>query len=133
MSAPPVPLPTLRRLPRYYQYLARLKNAGQDQVSAAHMAEVLGVHHTQVRKDLAMTGCQDTMLPSARLPMIIRGIGVDPAHLIEIDATRIMTEENSAILRREIEYRGLSVVIAKRECLEGLKMKKKKAAAGGAE
>ena len=58
MSAPPVPLPTLRRLPRYYQYLARLKNAGQDQVSAAHMAEVLGVHHTQVRKDLAMTGCQ---------------------------------------------------------------------------
>jgi len=53
-----VPLPTLRRLPRYYQYLARLRNAGQDQVSAAHMAEVLGVHHTQVRKDLAMAGCQ---------------------------------------------------------------------------
>jgi redox-sensing transcriptional repressor len=53
-----VPLPTLRRLPRYYQYLARLRNAGQEQVSAAHMAEVLGVHHTQVRKDLAVTGCQ---------------------------------------------------------------------------
>ena len=53
-----VPLPTLRRLPRYYQYLARLRSAGQEQVSAAHMAEVLGVHHTQVRKDLAVTGCQ---------------------------------------------------------------------------
>lgn len=58
LPGPSVPIPTLRRLPRYYQYLARLKGAGQEQVSAAHMAEVLGVHHTQVRKDLAITGCQ---------------------------------------------------------------------------
>lgn len=58
MSPTSVPIPTLRRLPRYYQYLARLQKAGQEQVSAAHMAEVLGVHHTQVRKDLAMAGCQ---------------------------------------------------------------------------
>ena len=52
-----VPLPTLRRLPRYHQYLARLRSAGQEQISAAHMAEVLGVHHTQVRKDLSLAGC----------------------------------------------------------------------------
>lgn len=58
MTAPSVPIPTLRRLPRYYQFLSRLKNSGQDQVSAAYMAEVLGVHHTQVRKDLAIAGCQ---------------------------------------------------------------------------
>ena len=57
MPTPPVPLPTLRRLPRYHQYLARLRDQGQDQVSAAHMAEVLGVHHTQVRKDLTLAGC----------------------------------------------------------------------------
>jgi len=53
-----VPMPTLRRLPRYYQYLERLHSTGQEQVSAARMAEVLGVHHTQVRKDLAIAGCQ---------------------------------------------------------------------------
>ena len=58
LSSPSVPLPTLRRLPRYHQYLARLRSAGQEQVSAAHMAEVLGVHHTQVRKDLSLAGCQ---------------------------------------------------------------------------
>lgn len=58
MPASPVPIPTLRRLPRYYQYLARLRSNGQDQISAAHMAEVLGVHHTQVRKDLSLAGCQ---------------------------------------------------------------------------
>ena len=57
MPALAVPLPTLRRLPRYYQYLARLRAAGQDQISASHMAEVLGVHPTQVRKDLVLAGC----------------------------------------------------------------------------
>ena len=57
MPTQPVPLPTLRRLPRYHQYLARLRDQGQDQVSAAHMADVLGVHHTQVRKDLTLAGC----------------------------------------------------------------------------
>jgi redox-sensing transcriptional repressor len=57
LPAPSIPLPTLRRLPRYHQYLARLRSAGQERVSAAHMAEVLGVHHTQVRKDLTLAGC----------------------------------------------------------------------------
>jgi len=57
LSTPPVPLPTLRRMPRYHQYLARLRSAGQEQVSAARMAQVLGVHHTQVRKDLTLAGC----------------------------------------------------------------------------
>jgi len=57
VPTPSVPLPTLRRLPRYHQFLARLRDQGQEQVSAAHMAEILGVHHTQVRKDLTLAGC----------------------------------------------------------------------------
>jgi len=52
-----VPIPTLKRLPRYYQYLGRLREEGLEQVSAARMAEALGVHHTQVRKDLTLAGC----------------------------------------------------------------------------
>jgi redox-sensing transcriptional repressor len=35
-----------------------LRGQGQDQTSATHLAEVLGVHPTQVRKDLVMAGCQ---------------------------------------------------------------------------
>jgi len=58
LPAASVPIPTLRRLPRYYQYLGRLRAAGQERIAASHMAEVLGVHPTQVRKDLAITGCQ---------------------------------------------------------------------------
>ena len=57
MPAPAVPIPTLKRLPRYHQYLSRLRRTGQDQISATHIAEALGVHPTQVRKDLAMAGC----------------------------------------------------------------------------
>lgn len=75
MPAPQaVPIPTLRRLPRYYQFLSRLQGAGHDQVSAAHMAEVLGVHHTQVRKDLAMTGCQGRPKTGHRVADLMRAI-----------------------------------------------------------
>lgn len=54
---PSVPLPTLRRLPRYYQYLAGLQDQGQERICATQMAEVLSVHPTQVRKDLLLAGC----------------------------------------------------------------------------
>jgi len=56
MKIEPVPEPTLRRLPRYYHLLRRLQENGQEIVSATMMAEELGIHHTQVRKDLAATG-----------------------------------------------------------------------------
>lgn len=56
MKMEPVPEPTLRRLPRYYHLLRRLQENGQEIVSATMMAEELGIHHTQVRKDLAATG-----------------------------------------------------------------------------
>jgi redox-sensing transcriptional repressor len=58
MAAVSVPEPTLRRLPRYYHYLLRVRGTGQEIISATQMAEDLGIHHTQVRKDLAATGSQ---------------------------------------------------------------------------
>jgi redox-sensing transcriptional repressor len=58
MAAATVPEPTLRRLPKYYHYLRRIQGNGQEIVSATQMAEDLGIHHTQVRKDLAATGSQ---------------------------------------------------------------------------
>jgi redox-sensing transcriptional repressor len=58
MAATTVPEPTLRRLPKYYHYLRRVQGTGQEIISATQMAEDLGIHHTQVRKDLAATGSQ---------------------------------------------------------------------------
>lgn len=56
MTTLAVPELTLRRLPRYYHFLKRLAEAGHEVVSASQIAEALGVHPTQVRKDLALTG-----------------------------------------------------------------------------
>jgi indolepyruvate ferredoxin oxidoreductase alpha subunit len=76
---------------------------------------------------VAMTGCQPTAVPSERLKALILGLGVMPAHLVELEAKSQFLEENAARLKAEVEYRGLSVVIFKRECLEALRKRNKKA------
>jgi indolepyruvate ferredoxin oxidoreductase, alpha subunit len=77
---------------------------------------------------VAMTGGQKTMLPSARIEEIVRGIGVEPAHVAVIDPSPSQAARNAELFRREIAHRGVSVVIARRECLEAIKAKKKSAA-----
>ncbi|MDR1419376.1 MAG: indolepyruvate ferredoxin oxidoreductase subunit alpha [Treponema sp.] len=74
---------------------------------------------------VAMTGCQETAVPSAKLRELVLGLGVRPERLVELDAKRQLIDENAARLRAEIEYRGLSVVIFKRECLEAARRRKK--------
>ncbi|MDR2160370.1 MAG: indolepyruvate ferredoxin oxidoreductase [Treponema sp.] len=73
---------------------------------------------------VAMTGCQETTIPSERLAALIRGLGVPADHLLELAANRQLVEENAARLQREIEYRGLSVVIFRRECLEAARKRR---------
>ncbi len=73
---------------------------------------------------VAMTGTQPTVLPPKRIPEIVRGLGLDPdhCHLFESHPRRV--DELTHLLRREIAYRGLSVVIVHRECVEALKRDK---------
>ncbi|MDR2634228.1 MAG: indolepyruvate ferredoxin oxidoreductase [Treponema sp.] len=80
---------------------------------------------------VAMTGCQETIIPSAKLGELIRGLGVEEEHLVELEAKRSLIKENAARLRSEIHYPGLSVVIFKRECLEAARRHKKKSAPNG--
>jgi len=51
-----IPLPTLRRLPLYYQYLKKELGLGRVFVSCTTMANVMGLTTIQVRKDLQVTG-----------------------------------------------------------------------------
>ena len=74
---------------------------------------------------VGMTGGQPTMLPSSRLETVVTGVGVPKEHLRVITAHRKYTEENIRVIREEIDYRGLSVVIAVRECVETAKRHKK--------
>jgi indolepyruvate ferredoxin oxidoreductase alpha subunit len=73
---------------------------------------------------VAMTGCQKTAFPSAKLESLILGTGLDPAHYLELEARNQLVEENAAKLQKEAEYRGLSVVVFKRECLETARKRK---------
>jgi indolepyruvate ferredoxin oxidoreductase, alpha subunit len=74
---------------------------------------------------VAMTGGQPTIAPPTRLKEIVLGLGADPAHVHVVDAMPRKVDENAELLRREIEHRGLSVVIAVRECLETARRKRK--------
>jgi len=74
---------------------------------------------------VAMTGCQPTIMPSEKLENLILGCGVNRDHLLVLEAKKQLIEENTAKLKAEIEYRGLSVVIFRRECLEAFRKNKK--------
>ena len=74
---------------------------------------------------VAMTGAQPTLVPSERLPEIIRGLGVDPDHLHVLRASRKGEADLIAIITKELNHPGLSVVIAERECIEAVKRDRK--------
>lgn len=74
---------------------------------------------------VAMTGGQPTIVSSPRLKEIVLGLGVDPEHFHYMRAHPRDVEKIEATLRAEAEYRGLSVFILYRECLETIKKTKK--------
>jgi indolepyruvate ferredoxin oxidoreductase alpha subunit len=76
---------------------------------------------------VAMTGGQPTLVPSSRLREVVLGLGVDPAHCRVLDAHPRHTETNAAVLREELDHRGLSVVIFVRACVETARAKKQEA------
>lgn len=72
----------------------------------------------------AMTGGQDSA-GTGRLEAICAGIGVDPAHIRVTTPLKKCFEEMKNIIREEIEYPGVSVIIPRRECIQTLTRKKK--------
>ena len=72
----------------------------------------------------AMTGGQESA-GTGRLESICAGIGVDPAHIRVMIPLKKNYEEMKAIIREEIEYKGVSVLIPRRECIQTLTRKKK--------
>jgi indolepyruvate ferredoxin oxidoreductase alpha subunit len=83
-------------------------------------------------KTVAMTGGQPTIRTSSELEALVRGLGVPPGHMHVVDAHPRRTAENTEILRREVHHRGLSVIIAVRECIETAKRGKQEQAAAAA-
>ena len=71
----------------------------------------------------AMTGGQDTILTSSQIKQVVLGCGVKPEHLREIIPLPKNHDENVGILKEEIAYEGLSVIIPLRECVQTLRQK----------
>jgi indolepyruvate ferredoxin oxidoreductase alpha subunit len=65
---------------------------------------------------VAMTGGQDSAA-LAKLKDICLGLGVAPEHLKIIEPLRKNHEENVAVIQKELDYKGVSVVIAQRACV----------------
>jgi len=93
-----------------------------DAVSAGTSITVLVLDNSTT----AMTGGQKTILPGERIAAIAKAIGVEPEHVRSFETLKKHHEQNVAILKEEIAYEGVSVVIALRECLETLRKAKKK-------
>ncbi len=72
---------------------------------------------------IAMTGAQDSSA-SGRLEGICRGIGVEEDHLKIITPLHKNSSDNVNIIRDEINYDGVSVIIAQRPCVQLPKEKK---------
>jgi indolepyruvate ferredoxin oxidoreductase alpha subunit len=82
---------------------------------------------------VGMTGQQPTVLPDSRLLPLVKGVGVDPEHVHLVEAHPTKVEALAAILRRELEHPGLSVVIGVRECIVAARHRKARERAGGEE
>ena len=67
-----------------------------------------------------MTGGQDSA-GTGRLEAICCGLGVEPEHVRVVVPLPKNMEEIKQVLREEVAYKGTSVVIARRECIQTLK------------
>ncbi|MBN2559770.1 MAG: indolepyruvate ferredoxin oxidoreductase [Phycisphaerae bacterium] len=67
---------------------------------------------------VGMTGGQEIFVTGEDLIGVIRGLGVKEEHLITMKPMAKFHDENVKMLRREINHRGLSVIVACRPCIQ---------------
>ncbi|OGD23505.1 MAG: indolepyruvate ferredoxin oxidoreductase [Candidatus Aminicenantes bacterium RBG_13_64_14] len=72
----------------------------------------------------AMTGGQPSYGTGERLLRIIEGVGVPKEHIRTIEPLPKNHEKNIQVIKEEIEHRGLSVIVAVRECVQEQRKKR---------
>lgn len=73
----------------------------------------------------AMTGGQDSA-GTGRIEAICLGVGVEPEHVRTVVPLPKNMEEIRKVIKEEIEYNGVSVIVPRRECIQTLKRKSRK-------
>ncbi len=66
----------------------------------------------------AMTGGQPSLGTGPGLFRLVEGLGVDKGHIRKIEPLPKNHAANVAVIREEMEHKGLSVIIAVRECIQ---------------
>ena len=81
---------------------------------------------------VAMTGGQPTQATDEQMVELVAGLGVPREHIRLVEPTRHKKEHTVSVIRHELAYEGLSVIIARRACVTYAKeIKALKAARGG--
>jgi indolepyruvate ferredoxin oxidoreductase alpha subunit len=76
---------------------------------------------------VAMTGGQPSYASGERLLKMIEGVGVPSEHIRVIEPLPKNLGANAAVMKEEFEYRGLSVIVAARECIQEVRKRKRSA------
>jgi len=78
----------------------------------------------------AMTGGQNSHA-NGRLHQICEGLGVDPEHIRSIMPKRNTHDQFVQIIKEELAYKGVSVIIPQRECVQTQLRRAKQKQQGG--
>jgi indolepyruvate ferredoxin oxidoreductase alpha subunit len=70
---------------------------------------------------VGMTGTQRSMSTGSTLDQAILGTGISEDHFRIIEPTPRNHDQNVAVMREELAYDGVSVIVARRACIEALK------------
>jgi indolepyruvate ferredoxin oxidoreductase alpha subunit len=72
----------------------------------------------------AMTGGQPSAA-TGKIESICLGLGVEPEHVHVLNPLKKHADKNNEIIAKELAYKGVSVIIPTRECIETQKKKVK--------
>lgn len=75
-------------------------------------------------ESISMTGGQDSSA-YGRLEAICEGVGVSPDHIHVLESLPKNHELLVGLIRKEIDYQGVSVIIPRRECIQKLARRRK--------
>ncbi len=74
---------------------------------------------------VAMTGGQPTFATGEKMVKMVEGLGVATEHIRVIEPLPRNLEKNVQTIKEELDYRGLSVIIARRECIQEVRKRKR--------
>jgi indolepyruvate ferredoxin oxidoreductase alpha subunit len=80
--------------------------------------------------DNSTTGMTGGQASSAfgKVEEIVKGVGVEEKHIRVVKPLRRLHEENVKVFKEELKYEGVSVIIARRECVQTLSRRMKEKA-----